>query len=396
MECAGADDDVVTDLLQDTPNTSRVRGDGEPSVSPLRAEPGPREVLLLAGFTYVVAFLVIAMVEPFSDRVAAFGDNTSYVAIARAIGAWDFSELNPYHFWGLSYLIAAVSRLTFLPEWWALTAICLGSALGAVYLIQRLWGGWVACYFIVLSLEWQQRALLGGAEPLFVLLVVASFAAVRRDRWLFAALFAALSTVVRPVGVFALLAIGIVLLVRRSYGKLMASTTVGALVGAAYMLPLVTYFGDPLANFRFYQNQDWGSASPIGFPFVAVINGAIAFDLPWTSRIRAALWVMFYVLAVVVMLRRPWFRDYARRYPVEVLFAVGYILFAFSYNSPIWAWVEFPRYALPALPMALYAVSEYLPRDRRVVWSLAAVSAALAAASAMNVRRVVDVLRTRF
>jgi hypothetical protein len=81
---------------------------------------------------------------------------------------------------------------------------------------------------------------------------------------------------------------------------------------------------------------------------------------------------------------------------VEVLFAAAYMLFVFSYNSPFWAWGEFARYALPALPVALYALEEYLPRDRRLVWSLVPISAALSAISALNARRVLAIFRTRF
>lgn len=361
-----------------------------------RSEPSSREVVVLAALACLIGFLVISSVEPFWDRVRAFGDNASYVAIARAIRRWDFSSLDPYHFWGLPYVVAATAVVSSLSEWWSLLIVCIATALGATYLIQRLWGGWVASYFIILSLEWQQRTVLGGAEPLFVFLMLASFTSARRERWPLAALFAAGATIVRPLGMLLLLAIGVVLYARRAYRKLIASTAVGVVVGAIYVLPLVIYFGDPLANFRFYQNQDWGSASPIGLPFVSIINGAISFDLPWTARARAATWILFYILAVVVMFRRPRFRDYARRYPVEVLFAALYILFAFSYNSPIWAWLEFARYSLPALPVALYALEDYLPRDRRLVWSLIPISAALSAISAMNARRVLAIFRTRF
>jgi hypothetical protein len=338
-----------------------------------------------------VGFVVISAIEPFWDRVRVFGDSPFYVDIARAIRRWDLSGINPWHFWGLPYLIAGVSLVTALSEWWSLLIVSFSSALGAVYLLQRLWGGWVAGYFLVLSVEWHQRTLLGGAEPLFVLLVLASFASVRRDRWALGALLAALATIVRPVGLFLLGSMGIVLLVRKEYRRLVEATAIGLLVGVVYVLPHFIYYGDPLANLRFYQFNDWGGGSPFGLPFVSIIK-ALPFDVPWTSRIRAGFWVLFYVVAAVVMLRRPRFRDYARRYPVEVLFTALAMLFAFSYNS-VWAWLEFARYALPAFPVALFALEPYLPRDRRLVWALTPVSASLAAVSAMNARRVLSILR---
>lgn len=361
-----------------------------------RSEPTSGEVLALAALACLIGFVVISVVEPFWDRVRAFGDSAFYVDIVRAIRRWDFSSLSPWHFWGLPYIVTGVAVVTSLSEWWSLLIVCISSALGATFLMHRLWGGWVAGYFLILSLEWQQRALLGGSEPLFVFFLLASFSSARRERWSLAALFASLATIVRPLGVFLLLAIGIVLLARKAYGKLAASTAIGVCVGAIYVLPLVVYFGDPFANFRFYQTNDWANGSPIGLPFVSIISGAISFEMPWTSRARAAFWILFYVVAAVAMLRHPRFRDYARRWPVEPLFAAFYLFFLFSYNSPVWAWVEFARYSLPALPIALYALDNYLPRDRRLLWALTPISAALSAVSAMNARRVLSILRSVF
>jgi Gpi18-like mannosyltransferase len=361
-----------------------------------RSEPTTREILALAALIPLIGFLVIVSVDPFWERVHVFGDSPFYVRIAVAIRKWEFSDVSPWHFWGLPYVMAVVSLITSLSEWWSLVIVSLAAGVAATYLVKRLWGGWVAAYFLILSIEWQQRVLLGGAEPLFLLLLLASLLAVRRDRWPLAALFAALATVVRPLGIFLLIALGIVLLARKEYRKLIACTAIGLLVGIIYLVPFVYYFGDVLANFRFYQTNDWGSASPIGWPFVSIIQGAISFDLPWTARARSGFWILFYILAVTAMIRRPAFREYARRYPAEALFAGAYILFAFSYNSSVWAWVEFARYALPALPIALFALEAYLPHDRRLVWALAPVTGALSAMSAMNVRRILTIWRARF
>jgi Gpi18-like mannosyltransferase len=361
-----------------------------------RSEPTTREILALAALIPLIGFLVIVSVDPFWERVHVFGDSPFYVRIAVAIRKWEFSDVSPWHFWGLPYVMAVVSLITSLSEWWSLVIVSLAAGVAATYLVKRLWGGWVAAYFLILSIEWQQRVLLGGAEPLFLLLLLASLLAVRRERWPLAALFAALATVVRPLGIFLLIALGIVLLARKEYRKLIACTAIGLLVGIIYLVPFVYYFGDVLANFRFYQTNDWGSASPIGWPFVSIIQGAISFDLPWTARARSGFWILFYILAVTAMIRRPAFREYARRYPAEALFAGAYILFAFSYNSSVWAWVEFARYALPALPIALFALEAYLPHDRRLVWALAPVTGALSAMSAMNVRRILTIWRARF
>ena len=365
------------------------------SVRTWRSEPTAREAVCLAAVVYILGFVVISLVEPFSERVRLFGDTVFYVGVVKAIRTWDFSTLTPWHFWGLPYAAAAISVVTSLSEWWSVLVVSLASALGATYLMQKLFGGWVACFFVLASLEWQQRALLGGSEPPFMLLILGAFWAARTSRWAWASLFAALATTVRPLGIFLLAAIAIALILKRDYRQVITAVTIGVAVGVLYVLPLIVYYGDPLANFRFYQRNDWAGSSPFGLPFVAMARGALSVDMPWTSRIREGLWVAFYVLAVGAMFRTR-FREYARRYPVEVSFTGFYLLFLFSYNSPFWSWVEFARYALPAFPVALYAVENYLPKDRRVLWILAPVTATFSAMSAMNARRVALIVRALF
>jgi hypothetical protein len=85
-------------------------------------------------------------------------------------------------------------------------------------------------------------------------------------------------------------------------------------------------------------------------------------------------------------------REYWRGRPTEMLFAAGYLLFIYCYNSE-WARGSFPRFAIPALPFVLLALNAWLPKDRRVVWGIAVVSSALAACSAVGIRNVAQVLR---
>jgi hypothetical protein len=109
----------------------------------------------------------------------------------------------------------------------------LSSVVGTV-LAFRLWGGWIAGFFAVLNFEWMQRSCLGGSEPLFVVLLFASFLAVRRERWILAALLASFSTTVRPLGFLALAGIGLTLLWKREYRTLSIAVAVGAAIGAAW------------------------------------------------------------------------------------------------------------------------------------------------------------------
>ena len=55
-------------------------------------------------------------------------------------------------------------------------------------------------------------------------LLFGSFLCIRRQRWVWAATLAALASVVRPLGVFALLSIGVILLFQRQYHRALACT----------------------------------------------------------------------------------------------------------------------------------------------------------------------------
>jgi hypothetical protein len=115
--------------------------------------------------------------------------------------------------------MAALSGLTGVSDRTALLLISFPSSFLGVALAYRLGGGWVAGFFAVLSFDWMQRSYLGRSEPLFVALLFGSFVGARKERWLLAALRASLATVVRPLGVFALLGIGDTLLWKRAYRK---------------------------------------------------------------------------------------------------------------------------------------------------------------------------------
>lgn len=355
--------------------------------------PTVREVLLLAIVALAVVLLIVALFDGLPGRFYAYGDSAAYASIANAIRRWLVAELTPYHFWGLPYAVAAISLITPLGDMGALIALSLVSSLLAVHLSHRLWGGWTAAALATLNWDWLQRSTLGGAEPFFLVLLFSCFQAVRHQRWLMASLLASYATTVRPTAIFALVAMAIVLGYGRQYRALVLVTGSAMLVGALYVVPLWIYFGDPLANFHFYQNQDWADDSPIGFPFVTLIRGLADAQVPATTLIRVAFWIVFAIGGAVALAARPSCRQYARAHPMEILFAAFYFIFLFGYNSPIWSWAEFSRYSLPVLPFAFFALFHSVRIDRRWLWPLAIGSAVLAAMSAVNARQAIETLR---
>lgn len=95
--------------------------------------------------------------------------------------------------------MAALSTIARVSDRTSLLAISFVASFIAVALSWRLWDGWIAGFFAILNFDWLQRSYLGGSEPLFVALLFGSFLAVRKERWLLAALPASLATIVRPL-----------------------------------------------------------------------------------------------------------------------------------------------------------------------------------------------------
>jgi len=358
----------------------------EPASRKWQCPPQFRETLLLA---LLAAFLFAGTTIAFrgySDAVYNFGDSHAYTSVASAIRNWNFAGLQVKQFWGYPYVMAAISKLTGLSDQASLLLVSIASSLVSVALAYRLWGGWVAALFALLNFDWMQRSFLGGSEPLAVALIFGAFLAARSNKYLIAALLAALSTVVRPLGIFCLIAVGLILLYRREYKKLAAAVAIGALVGTLYVLPLSHYLGDPLATVHSYGG---GTLPLFGFPFYAIVKGTILYPAPWTNLLLDFGWIALVVAGFSAMWLNQEFRQYMKEHPVEVLFAAPFLLAVFCYNYPVFARSNFARFAIPALPVVFVALLRWLPKDRRLLWALGLVSPVLAACSAVGIKNVV-------
>ena len=368
----------------------------EDLASSWHGEPSLREtvVVCLAAAAIFVAF--ISVITPYLSLVDNFADNSAYMSIAAAIRKWDFRGVFVKHFWGLPYFMAGISRLTGLSDRSALLLVSWTSSLLAVILAYRLWGGWIATAFSIVNFDWYQRSYLGGSEPLFVALLFGSFLAIRRERWLLAALLAALATITRPLGVFLLLGIGLALLRRRDWRRFALSTAIGLLIGTLYVIPLARYFHDPLATVHSYQGAQASATVPLfGFPFYAIVKGTILYPAPLSNLMLTFGWIFLVLIAVAAMLWTRHFRNYAREHVPEIIFAAPCLLSLYCYNYPYWARGTFPRFAIPIIPFVFLALWNWLPKDRRILWALAPVTAMLAASSAIGIRNLVHLLRLK-
>ena len=383
--------------LRQTPHPDGASAPSAPAQNPPDSDlrgPSQLEIAVLVAVGIALFISVVALAHGYYlAAVDNFGDSFAYMSVASALRRWDFHGLAVEQFWGLPYAMAALSKLTGVSDRTSLLVLSLLPSLLAVMIAWRLWGGWIAGYFAVLNFDWMQRSCLGGSEPLFVCLLLAAFLAVRRQRWLLASLLAAFATIVRPLGLFALIGIGLTLLWKRDFRKFAAAFLIGLTVGVLYSLPMKIYLGDALANVHGYHNPQWQGGYLFGIPLYAIFKGTSIHD-PWTNLVLSFGWISFVIAAVAVMVKSREFRQYCRAHAVEACFLVPYLWCLFTYNYPYWARGTFARFAIPIVPFVLLAFYRWLPKDRRILWGLAVVSSLLAAASALGVVNVVHMLRS--
>lgn len=329
----------------------------------------PYAVALLLGASLLA--IAAAGVHFYIFRVREFPDMTSYAEAATAVRHWQLTGAPARQFWGYAYAGALLSLV--LPGVPMLVVLLLVSALSgcvAVALVHRLWGGWIAVYLVAVGWQWVQREAFGGSEPLFMALTLAAFLSTRHDQWRRAALWAALATTVRPIGVFAVGAILVTVLMKRRWTDAALAFCTTVAVFGVYCVPLAVA-GDALGNIHWYAPQ--------------MVGGTV-----WHNVLRDEVSPVRQILvtgAIAVVLVAP-FVAFAREQMgrrAENLFAFGTSCFLVTLNCQPCAWA-FPRFAIVSIPFALLVVRRWLPRDDRVVGVLSIFSSLVGAAMQINDR----------
>jgi len=346
---------------------------------------------ILCACSFVTVTLCL---RSYSVAISNFGDSASYLNVARAIASWHFEGLQVLQFWGVSYAIALVALLGHVPLTASLIIVSAGSSAAVTVLAGRLWGWYAAVFTTAVSFDWMQRSMLGGSEPLFLLLLLTAFLAIRRGHWWIAALLASFATTVRPLGICALAAIGLILVYRKEYGRFCSALITGLLVGLLYMLPLHIYLHDSMATVHSYE-----TARPLfGIPFYAILQG-LFLPHPFTNLVLSCSWVIFIITGIALLSFSRSGREFRRAHPAEFLFAVLYTVMISCYNYPNWALGSFARFAIPVVPFALIAYRQFLASRNLtpgrvvrqlepIVWTCAVVFPVLAAFSAYGIRNL--------
>lgn len=323
----------------------------------------------MVGLT-LTAYLLSAVHQQGSWLLAAdWLDNAAYIAASDAIrtARWSTPIDAPTPFFGFPLAIAAVTRATALNEWAAVIALSLVSALIAWACIRRLYGPPAVLSPFVLSWDWIGICVLGGSEAPFCAGVYAAFLCARGGRWRTAAVLAAAATTIRPVGVFALVALFVARIHHRAWRTSAEIVLLGLAVGAMYFALVGALTGDPWINFRTYR-ADWNTGWPVGPPFVALIDSAVPLFR------RFGFWIGMRVMIIVVATAAAGIHIAYRMVrgcrmvpDADGIFAVLVVAFLLCYPFRNMAY-EWPRFLIPAVPILTAAHGSIVPNGRRFWW----------------------------
>lgn len=359
-----------------------------------KTEPRWRELLLLFIMAGLVFGGTLVAFRGWHSQVLNYGDNSAYLEVANSIRHWNFSGLDIQHFMGYPYSIAAVSLALHLPLNSCLWLVACVGSLASTLIVARMFGGWVGGYFAFSNFAWLQLSFLGGSEPLALALGVGAFWSFRRQHVLVAAFLGALATTVRPLMFFTLVGIGVALLMQKRYAYFFQALGVGLAVGLLYVWPLFHYFGDPFLTVHSYTTRDYGAANLVGphghlfgWPFHGIVVGTMLYSAPWTNLVLSFSWIVLVLVGTVAVFSKS-AQDYRRANPAEALFCGLYILTIFCYDYLAWARGSFMRFAILVLPFILFALLRWLPKDRRLIWSLSIVGSVLSACSAIGIKTI--------
>jgi hypothetical protein len=313
------------------------------------------------------------------NTVEANGDNHSYARVTDAVLSHNLMSVRAVkQFWGLSYCAALLCAALRTNAYQAIGMISFLSTVISLILVTDLWSGWIAVYFVATNYVLLQFGAFGGADCVFLLLVLISLRFARRNQWAACSLTGALSATIRPLGV--ILLAGVCVHLRRHFKVLSLVLGIAAAIFLLYLAPLALYLRNPLLNWSGYQQQDWSGQAPIGWPLAALIenvrNGANVGN-PAMVILKIG-YIGLHLAALCGLCVNPKRRQRLFMHGEEGITVVLYSVFVLTYNAPTWAFSIYPRLLMPITPMLMNVYADILPRNRVLPAVLGMVSVALA------------------
>ena len=188
---------------------------------------------------------------------------------------------------------------------------------------------WLSLVFIFFPSRWLLYHSIGAAEPLFVLLVLASLYCFKKDWPLAACALAGLATVTKIFGILLFVSYAALYIYNKQYRRLPYTLLIPALLVVNFLVYQLV-FGDFFAYFK------WNGSFMSLLPFMDFFgNAAVGITN------NAELFMAMYLLYFIGTLR-------LRKFPELLAVALPFALFmAFVYHPDI------SRYLLPIAPLAL-------------------------------------------
>lgn len=350
---------------------------------------------------WLIAFILTHLIILIASKhywtvLEQFGDNGPYSTISTAFYNADLSYMKGFykHFWGLPFLMTLVRWPTGMNENFVIVLLSLLFSSLSLYYVSKLYSISTAFIFAFFSIDWIQRSFLGGAEPLFIALTFSSLYLYSQnnnstsDTLKYSSL-AALSCLVRPVGIFLLISIGLDQIHRREFKKLSISVCSSLIIGGIYLAIVYQLTGSAFAHFQTYHETDWNSSSPLALPFVNLFKSFMALNFPLLNTVKVSLWVILSSLTAIMMIFNAGFKAYFQNHKVQLYYFLLHFLFVVSYNSTEWAWSQLPRFIVPILPIIACLISRYLRFEKYLLPALYLLGTTLASLSAISIYEVI-------
>ncbi len=341
---------------------------------------------LMVGTTLAVYLLSAVHQEGSWLQAADWLDNGTYIGASEAIrsGRWQTPTDGPTPFFGFPFAIAAVTRATALNPWVAVIVISLISTAITCVCLRRLYGAPAVLSPLILSWDWVGICVLGGSEAPFCACLFVAFLGARGGRWRSAATLAAVATTIRPIGIFALLALFVASIHRRAWRTSIEIVILGLAIGVVYLALVGSITGDPWINFRTYR-VDWSTGWPVGPPTIALLHSSVVLFR------RFGFWLGLRVIAVVGITAAAGihlaYRIVRGDWPLpetESVFAVLLVGFLLCYPFRNMAY-EWPRFVISAVPILTASHRSIVPGGTRVWWLVVLANAGLLSLAWMRI-----------
>jgi hypothetical protein len=204
---------------------------------------------------------------------------------------------------------------------------------------------WLSIVFIFFPSRWLLYHSIGAAEPLFIMLVLASLYCFKKDWALAACALAGLATVTKIFGALLFVSYVALFIYKKQYRRLPLTLIIPALLGLNFLVYQFAY-GDFLAYFR------WNGSFMNPVPFMDFFEPALK-----GSTNMAELFMAIYIIYIVGALR-------LRKHPELFAVALPFALFmAFVWHPDV------SRYMLPIAPLALLIAFDDIISRREFKWA---------------------------